>query len=61
MIHPVIVGKDLWHRTTGYENFYEELVRELHESIISIDTENFLIKGCNELAEEIKESPLFDF
>jgi len=60
-IHPVIIGKDLWRRITGFEKFYEGLVIELHETILNIDTENFITKGCNNLAEEIKISPLFDF
>lgn len=60
-IHPVIVGKDLWHRITGFENFYDVLVKELHDSITNLDTEDFINKGCNDLAEEIKKSPLFDF
>jgi hypothetical protein len=59
--HPVIIGKELWHRITGFENFYDVLVKELHESILSIDTHDFINRGCNELAEEIKNSPLFYF
>lgn len=59
--HPVIIGKDLWHRITGYPNFYNGLVEELHNSILTIDTQDFINKGCESLEEEIKSSPFFDF
>ena len=59
--HPVIIGKDLWHRITGFPNFYDGLVEELHKSILTIDTKDMINKGCLDLEEEIKSSPLFDF
>ena len=59
--HPVIIGKDFWHRITGYPNFYNGLVSELHKSINSINTKDLINKGCNTLAAEIKTSTLFDF
>lgn len=59
--HPVIVGKDFWHRLTGFPNFYSGLVTELHKSIDNIDVKDFINKGCNELANEIRNSQLFDF
>jgi hypothetical protein len=59
--HPVIIGKDLWHRITGFPNFYQGLVEELHKSILTIDTKDMINKGCSDLEEEIKDSPLFDF
>ena len=59
--HPVIIGKDLWHRITGFPNFYNGLVEQLHLSILTIDTKDFINKGCSDLEEEIKNSPLFDF
>lgn len=59
--HPVIIGKDLWHRITGFPNFYQGLVEELHKSILTIDTKDLINKGCSALEEEIKNSPLFDF
>ncbi|HRX66916.1 MAG TPA: PmeII family type II restriction endonuclease [Tenuifilaceae bacterium] len=60
-VHPVIIGKDFWHRVTGFPNFYNVLVTELHKSINSIDTKNLINRGCGDLAEEIRSSPLFDF
>lgn len=59
--HPVIIGKDLWHRITGFPNFYAGLVKELHKSILTIDTKDLITKGCSDLEEEIKNSSLFDF
>lgn len=59
--HPVIIGHDFWHRVTGFPNFYSGLVKELQTCINNLDTKDFIKKGCNELAEEIKKSPLFIF
>lgn len=59
--HPVIIGKDFWHRITGFPHFYDGLVAALHETINSLDTKEFITKGCDELAEEIRNSTLFHF
>jgi hypothetical protein len=59
--HPVIIGKDFWHRVTGYPNFYDKLVVELQKLIDTIDTKDLITKGVDKLAKEIKISPLFDF
>lgn len=59
--HPVVIGKDFWYKITGFPNFYDKLVTSLHEMINTLDTKDFLTKGCDELAEEIKTSPLFNF
>lgn len=59
--HPVIIGSDFWHRITGFPNFYNGLVASLKEIIDNLDTQDFINKGCNILAAEIKTSPLFDF
>jgi Type II restriction endonuclease EcoO109I len=59
--HPVIIGKDFWYRLTGFPDFYEGLVAELHKSINEIDTKDLINLGCNTLAAEINASPLFDF
>ncbi|MDX9771174.1 MAG: PmeII family type II restriction endonuclease [Tenuifilaceae bacterium] len=60
-VHPVIIGKEFWHRLTGYEEFYSMLVASLHTSINSVDTEDLINRGCAMLANEIRNSPLFDF
>jgi hypothetical protein len=59
--HPVIIGKDFWHRVTGFPNFYTGLVTELQICINSLDTKDLINKGCKELSKEIKKSPLFKF
>jgi hypothetical protein len=59
--HPVIIGKDFWHRLTGYPYFYEGLVAALHLSIDSLNTQDLIHKGCNQLADEIRKSDLFNF
>ncbi len=59
--HPVIVGKEFWHRITGYPEFYPKLVNELDLLIINIDTEDFFKQGYIALADEIENSDLFNF
>jgi len=61
LVHPVLIGKDFWHRLTGYPDFYNGLVEALHLSINNLDTQNFIQVGCNQLAEEIRTSDLFNF
>jgi len=60
-IHPVIIGVDFWHRITGFPDFYSNLVKELHLCINNLDTQDLINTGCNELAEDIRTSPLFQF
>lgn len=59
--HPVIIGKDFWHRITGFPNFYDGLVDALHQSINSLNTKDLIHQGCDQLAEEIRTSDLFNF
>ena len=59
--HPVLIGRDFWHRITGFPYFYDQLVVALHECITNLDTKNFIEVGFNELADEIRSSPLFHF
>lgn len=59
--HPVIIGSDFWHRLTGFPNFYDGLVTELHKCINDLDTKDLINKGCDALTEEIRTSPLFKF
>lgn len=60
-VHPVIIGKDFWYRLTSHPNFYIGLVESLHVSINNLDTKNFIHEGCNQLADEIRKSELFNF
>lgn len=59
--HPVIIGKEFWHRLTGYPNFYQKLVKELDVLILSLGNEDFFKRGYMALAKEIESSSSFDF
>lgn len=58
---PVIIGKEFWHRITGFPNFYDKLVSNLDQMTLNLNTEDFFKKGYMALAKEIEESDLFDF
>lgn len=58
---PVIIGKEFWHRLTGFPNFYEKLVASLDTMILELDTENLLKDGYTALAKDIEASDLFGF
>lgn len=58
---PVVIGKDFWHRLTGYPNFYENLIVALYSSIDTLETKDVLNVGCEKLAQEIEKSDLFNF
>lgn len=60
-IYPVVIGREFWHRITGFPNFYDGLVVALHEIINHLDTKEFITKGCEELAEDVRKSILFNF
>jgi hypothetical protein len=59
--HPVVIGKDFWHRLTGFPNFYQKLVKELDILILKLDNEDFFKRGYIALAKEIEASSLFSF
>lgn len=58
---PVCIGKDFWHRLTGYPNFYDNLIETLYQGIGRLDARNVLNEGCEKLAKEIEQSDLFNF
>ena len=58
---PVIIGKEFWHRITGFPDFYSKLVGNLDTMILNLDTEDFFEKGYKALAIEIEASDLFEF
>ncbi len=59
--YPVIIGREFWHRITGFPNFYSRLLLKIDKLIKDLNTEDFFEKGYLLLVEEIKESDLFDF
>lgn len=58
---PVFIGKEFWHRLTGYSDFYDKLVIKLDGMILDLDTNNFFKEGYTSLAKEIESSDLFNF
>lgn len=59
--YPVLIGADFWHRVTGYADFYDKLVNLLNSEIDLLDTADFFEDGYRRLADEIRDSELFDF
>ena len=59
--HPVIIGKEFWHRVTGFPDFYDGLVQNLQLLIENIDTQDLINLGVEKLSKEIESSQLFDF
>ncbi|MCF6358323.1 MAG: hypothetical protein L3J54_11010 [Draconibacterium sp.] len=60
-LFPVVIGKEFWHRITGFSTFYNKLAYNLDTMILDLDTEDFLKKGYMALAKDIKDSDLFNF
>ena len=48
--YQVIIGKDFWHRLTGDENFYKELINAISEIAIEFDSSTLLKGVINELS-----------
>lgn len=53
--YPVIVGKDFWHRLTGKEGFYFELIDAIGEVALEVDASLVVEKTINKLAKEIEQ------
>lgn len=51
--YPVIVGKDFWHRLTGKEDFYLELIDAIGEVALEVDASNVVEQTIQTLAKEI--------
>ena len=52
--YPVHIGKDLWHRITGKEEFYLELIDAIGEVAIEVDGTEKLEEAIEILSKEIK-------
>lgn len=57
----VYVGKDLWHRITGDEDFYNKLINAFTEAAIEMEPTTKLNQAVLKLSKEIEESPEFKF
>lgn len=53
--YPVVIGKDFWHRLTGKEDFYFELIDAIGDVALEVDGRHFLEEAIATLAEEIQE------
>lgn len=51
--YPVIIGKDFWHRLTGEEDFYFQLIDAIGEVALEVDASNIVQETINKLAIEI--------
>lgn len=52
--YPVIVGRDFWHRLTGKENFYFELIDAIGEVALEVDASSIVEQTIQTLAVEIQ-------
>lgn len=53
--YPVVIGKDFWHRLTGKENFYFELINAIGEVALEVDASKVVEQTIKTLAKEIEE------
>lgn len=51
--YPVIIGKDFWHRLTGKENFYFDLIDAVGEVALETDGTKVLQETIEALAKDI--------
>ncbi len=53
--YPVIIGKDFWHRLTGKDDFYYELIDAIGEVALEVDASMIVEQTIKTLAIEIEE------
>ncbi|OYX27969.1 MAG: restriction endonuclease [Flavobacteriales bacterium 32-35-8] len=53
--YPVIIGKDFWHRLTGKDDFYYELIDAIGEVALEVDASKVVEETIKTLAIEIEE------
>lgn len=52
--YPVIIGKDFWHRLTGKEDFYFDLIAAVGEVALEMDGTKVLSQTIDALSKEIE-------
>jgi len=52
--YPVLVGKDFWHRLTGKEDFYFDLINAVGEVALEVDGTKILNQTIEALSKEIE-------
>jgi hypothetical protein len=53
--YPVVIGKDFWHRLTGKDDFYYELIDAIGEVALEVDASKIVEQTIEALAIEIEE------
>lgn len=53
--YPVYIGQDFWHRLTGKEDFYFELIDAIGEVALEVDASKIVENTIKELAKEIEQ------
>lgn len=53
--YAVIIGKDFWHRLTGKEDFYFELIDAIGEVALEVDASKVVEQTIKALAKEIEK------
>ncbi|MDD2498127.1 MAG: PmeII family type II restriction endonuclease [Desulfitobacteriaceae bacterium] len=53
--YPVIVGRDFWHRLTGSNSFYFDLISSIVETVNEVDGSELLEDIIKSLAKEIQK------
>ena len=52
--YPVIIGKEFWHRLTGKEDFYYDLIKAISDIAFEVDGTHLLQKTIEQLGKEIE-------
>lgn len=52
--YPVIIGKDFWHRLTGKEDFYYDLINAVGDVALEVDGTHVLSQTIESLSKEIE-------
>jgi len=53
--YPVVIGKDFWHKLTGKEDFYFDLIDAVGEVALEVDGTKVLQETIDALSREIEE------
>lgn len=53
--YPVVIGKDFWHRLTGKDDFYFDLIEAMGEVALEVDASKVVEQTIKTLALEIEQ------
>ena len=59
--YPVLPAEEFWYKITGYQDFYQELIKAVNEAVEQFSPSVVLDEALNLLTEEIKKSDKFNF